>query len=241
MAKFQAKPFKLEDINNGNQFEKEGITPNAINAPIEASALMQSLATNQPNNSEVANVGTPKVEIESTTNGYRFKFSNLRGATGATGPRGYKGEQGEKGEKGNTGSNGKSAYDIAVENGFKGSETEWLESLKGADGASAEKGEDGKSAYDIWLEQGNTGTEADFLESLKGPPGPQGPKGDKGDSGTSGADDGYIYSFIPVGYIGEWGSPDFSLVLELVRVLSTGEGLEYLGYQITQALTNMGA
>jgi hypothetical protein len=26
---------------------------------------------------------------------------------------------------------GKSAYEIAVENGFKGSETEWLESLKG--------------------------------------------------------------------------------------------------------------
>ena len=31
---------------------------------------------------------------------------------------------------------GKSAYDIAVENGFKGTETEWLESLKGKDGES---------------------------------------------------------------------------------------------------------
>lgn len=29
---------------------------------------------------------------------------------------------------------GKSAYDIAVENGFVGTETEWLESLKGQDG-----------------------------------------------------------------------------------------------------------
>lgn len=29
------------------------------------------------------------------------------------------------------GSNGKSAYEIAQENGFKGSETEWLESLQG--------------------------------------------------------------------------------------------------------------
>lgn len=32
------------------------------------------------------------------------------------------------------GSNGKSAYTIAVDNGFEGTEVEWLESLKGADG-----------------------------------------------------------------------------------------------------------
>jgi hypothetical protein len=31
---------------------------------------------------------------------------------------------------------GKSAYDIAVENGFVGTEAEWLESLKGKDGAT---------------------------------------------------------------------------------------------------------
>ena len=33
--------------------------------------------------------------------------------------------------------NGKSAYEIAVENGFEGSEAEWLESLKGANGSRA--------------------------------------------------------------------------------------------------------
>ena len=59
---------------------------------------------------------------------------------------------------------GKSAYEIAKENGFEGSEEKWLESLKGQDGESIE----GKSAYEIWLEQGNTGTEEDFLNSLKG-------------------------------------------------------------------------
>ena len=36
--------------------------------------------------------------------------------------------QGEKGD------NGKSAYEIAVENGFTGSEVDWLESLKGETG-----------------------------------------------------------------------------------------------------------
>lgn len=37
---------------------------------------------------------------------------------------------------GGTGTAGKSAYEIAVDNGFVGTETEWLESLKGEDGAT---------------------------------------------------------------------------------------------------------
>ena len=59
---------------------------------------------------------------------------------------------------------GKSAYEIAVDNGFQGTEQEWLDSLKG----TANPGAQGKSAYDIWLENGHTGSEADFLEWLKG-------------------------------------------------------------------------
>lgn len=35
-----------------------------------------------------------------------------------------------------SGSDGKSAYEIAVDNGFVGTETEWLESLKGSDGTT---------------------------------------------------------------------------------------------------------
>ena len=40
---------------------------------------------------------------------------------------------------------GKSAYDLAVENGFEGTEAEWLESLKGATGAKGEKGDPGEA------------------------------------------------------------------------------------------------
>ena len=40
----------------------------------------------------------------------------------------------EYGSGGGTGTAGKSAYEIAVDNGFVGTETEWLESLKGPDG-----------------------------------------------------------------------------------------------------------
>lgn len=66
---------------------------------------------------------------------------------------------------GRNGSNGKSAYLIAIDNGFQGTEEEWLESLKGQNG---QDGADGKSAYEIAVEQGFVGSEDDWLASLKG-------------------------------------------------------------------------
>ena len=50
---------------------------------------------------------------------------------------------------GGSGTAGKSAYEIAVDNGFVGSETEWLESLKGQDG------KDGKSISSITKDDDN--------------------------------------------------------------------------------------
>lgn len=44
---------------------------------------------------------------------------------------------------GSTGENGKSAYEIAVDNGFEGSEIQWLASLKGEVGANGLDGGDG--------------------------------------------------------------------------------------------------
>ena len=41
---------------------------------------------------------------------------------------------------GGSGTAGKSAYEIAVDNGFVGTETEWLESLKGAKGDRGDSG-----------------------------------------------------------------------------------------------------
>lgn len=68
---------------------------------------------------------------------------------------------------------GKSAYEIAVEEGFKGDKLQWLASMKGKDGVKGEKGEPG--------ERGPKGDTGD-----RGPIGPQGPKGDKGDTGIQG-------------------------------------------------------
>lgn len=63
---------------------------------------------------------------------------------------------------------GDSAYQVALNNGFSGTETEWLSSLKG--------------------EKGNPFTYNDFteeqLEGLKGERGEQGEKGERGEAGT---------------------------------------------------------
>lgn len=82
---------------------------------------------------------------------------------------------------------GMSAYESAVENGFVGTEEEWLASLKGQDiyqlavangfvGTEEEyleslvgtDGEDGKDIYTLAVEEGFTGTKEEYLESLHG-------------------------------------------------------------------------
>ena len=101
---------------------------------------------------------------------------------------------------------GESAYDIAVRNGFTGTEAEWVESLKGekgadgadgadgdtgADGADGADGANGKSAYDLAVDNGFTGTEAEWVESLNGKDGVDGTI--SFDSLTFGKDaDGYL-------------------------------------------------
>lgn len=75
--------------------------------------------------------------------------------------------------------NGKSAYEIAVENGFEGSEAEWLESLKGAQGAQGEKGDTGARG-----EKGEQGEKGDT--GARGEKGEQGEQGEKGDTGAQG-------------------------------------------------------
>ncbi len=71
------------------------------------------------------------------------------------------------------GKDGKSAYDIAVEHGFTGSETDWLESLKGSDGKDGVDGKDGEPGAD-----GRNG-----VDGAMGPPGRDGLPGTNGMDG----------------------------------------------------------
>lgn len=64
---------------------------------------------------------------------------------GLRGEKGEKGADGRDGERGQDGVPGKSAYDIALEEGFTGSKQDWLNSLKGEKGERGEQGEVGVS------------------------------------------------------------------------------------------------
>ena len=79
-----------------------------------------------------------------------------QGERGEQGIQGIQGPQGIQGIQGMNGEDGISAYQVAVNNGFKGSEIEWLDSLVGPQGPQGEQGIQGE----------------------------QGPKGEKGDPMT---------------------------------------------------------
>lgn len=101
--------------------------------------------------------------------------------------------EGLKGDTGSQGDDGKSAYELAVDGGFSGTEEQWLASLKGEKGDSftyddltqdqldslkGEQGDTGANSFEFWLQSNPGGTEAQYWESLKGE------QGDKGDSFT---------------------------------------------------------
>lgn len=111
-----------------------------------------------------------------------------KGETGEKGEPGAKGNPGEKGDPGapgkdgvdgRDGADGKSAYLLAVEHGYSGSESEWLASLKGEKGDAGQPGERGE----------------------KGDPGEQGIPGEKGDTGADGKD-----GFSPIAAVAKDGS-----------------------------------
>lgn len=110
------------------------------------------------------------------------------GAPGEQGPKGDAGDPGKDGadgldgaagEKGADGLNGKSAYELAVEQGFKGSLLAWLDHLKGAPGAVGKDGAPGGRG-----DQGAAGR--DGANGLDGVPGEKGEKGDTGAKGAQG-------------------------------------------------------
>lgn len=90
------------------------------------------------------------------------------GLPGAKGDTGDKGEDGLPGAKGERGQDGKSAYEIAVANGYWGDETLWLNSLHGSNGLP------GKSAFDVAGGYQAYDTVNEWLETLKGAKGSDG-------------------------------------------------------------------
>ena len=107
---------------------------------------------------------SPKVKAEQMKSGVVITIVDADGETSATLHNGANGEKG---------TDGKSAYQIAVEQGYQGSESDWLSSLKGDKGEKGDTGLQGERG-----EKGETG--------LQGEQGPKGEKGDPGDRGLQG-------------------------------------------------------
>ena len=141
---------------------------------------------------------------------------NVKGEKGEQGVAGKDGKDGVNGVSGSNGKDGLSAYQVAVANGYKGTQQEWLQSLVGATGVAGSNGLNGWSPvlktvsrgddvvlqiYD-WL--GGSGTKpttgqylssnglvsnianADNIRGIQGQQGIQGEKGLQGDKGADG-------------------------------------------------------
>lgn len=115
---------------------------------------------------------------------------------------------------------GASAYEVAVSNGFTGSEADWLDSLRGT--GTGEVGANGASAYDLWLEAGNSGTAEEFLLSLRGERGADGVVGRDGRDG--GEVSGQLHRFFsPITYFwADWYNRDSSKWLRVTRGMPLG-------------------
>ena len=144
---------------------------------------------------------SPKVKAEQMESGVVITIVDADGETSATLHNGANGEKG---------TDGKSAYQIAVEQGYQGSESDWLSSLKGdkgekgntgAKGNPGQDGAEGKSAYAIAVEHGYEDSEEKWLLSLKGEKGDTGERGEKGDAGVDGKD-----GFSPIANVVKDGS-----------------------------------
>ena len=91
---------------------------------------------------------------------------------------------------GGSGTAGKSAYEIAVDNGFVGTETEWLESLKGTDGTEGTTFTPSVSATGDLSWSNDDGKENPATVNIKGA------KGDRGDSGVTTPINGFFTMYV---------------------------------------------
>lgn len=90
--------------------------------------------------------------------------------------------KGDTGATGAQGESGKSAYQLAVENGYSGTVYEWIQSLRGPTGPTGSAGAVGQSG--IQGERGERGFSGEIGEA--GPRGESGDRGQRGESGPSG-------------------------------------------------------
>ena len=143
-------------------FVSDSVTPIPPTPDLYAQLLqeLEKKAAGLQNGKDGKDGISPAVTVTETETGATISVTD---ATGTTTAELHNGEKGDKGDTGSRGAAGKSAYEIALQNGFTGTEADWLTSLKGQKGDTGAKGEPGEK-------------------------GERGEKGEKGDTGTPGKD-----------------------------------------------------
>ena len=161
------------------------ITPDGVGGAAGSSALNFVPGVDIANSTVVASAGgsatkdfyiatSSKTHVVVDLLGYYVDVATIQGAAGADGINGTNGVDGTNGTNGTNGvdgapgADGKSAFQIALDNGYQGTEVQWLASLKGDTGAQGATGAAGSNGND-------------------GAPGAQGPTGAAGSNGNDGA------------------------------------------------------
>lgn len=158
-------------------FVSDSVTPIPPTPDLYAQLLqeLEKKAAGLQNGKDGKDGISPAVTVTETETGATISVTD---ATGTTTAELHNGEKGDKGDTGSRGAAGKSAYEIALQNGFIGTEADWLTSLKGQKGDTGAPGAKGASG-----EKGDRGE-----PGTPGAKGERGEKGEKGDAGTSGKD-----------------------------------------------------
>ena len=157
-------------------FVSDSVTPIPPTPDLYAQLLqeLEKKASGLQNGKDGKDGISPAVTVTETETGATISVTDATGTTTA------ELHNGEKGDTGSRGAAGKSAYEVALQNGFTGTEADWLTSLKGQKGDAGEPGATGA--------KGDPGEKGDA-----GTPGKDGVNGKDGTNGVDGKDgaDGY--------------------------------------------------
>ena len=157
-------------------FVSDSVTPIPPTPDLYAQLLqeLEKKAAGLQNGKDGKDGISPAVTVTETETGATISVTDATGTTTA------ELHNGEKGDTGSRGAAGKSAYEVALQNGFTGTEADWLTSLKGQKGDAGEPGATGA--------KGDPGEKGDA-----GTPGKDGVNGKDGTNGVDGKDgaDGY--------------------------------------------------
>lgn len=106
----------------------------------------------------------------------------------AQGPSGNDGQNGSNGSNGTNGQDGKSAYELAVDNGYNGTVQQWLDSLKGQDGSNGINGSDGSNGITPHIDSTTKHWMIGSTDTGIVAEGQDGSNGTNGTNGTNGVD-----------------------------------------------------